>query len=231
MTDKIKVSEKRKQYLKDYYQKNKQDREWGKKKKVYQAEYRNNPENLKKALDKRKEKRAILDQAPGLAEKNRAYFREAKRKQMLDPETRKTVNENWVKRHKANFEQNPEYGRKRNDYSIVKYYKDIEKDPSCHEAKRLRARCAKYGISVECYIEMVQEQNNLCAICRKPETQRRKGKVVTLAIDYCHSTGKVRDLLCAACNTGLGLFNESVEQFENSIAYLKRHARGSSNGT
>ena len=204
-----KISEKRKKYLKDYYQKKKQDPKWDEDRKAYQLEYRHNPENLKRALDKRKEKRAKLDQDPGLDEENKTYFRESKRRQMIDPEKRRTVNEDWVKRHKANLDQDPQYLKSRT----------------------LKSRCTRYGITIERYAEMVQEQDNLCAICGKPETHIALDKEIPLSIDHCHKTGNVRALLCFKCNVGLGYFNDSIEQMEESIAYLKKYARGSSNGT
>ena len=79
---------------------------------------------------------------------------------------------------------------------------------------------------------MVEEQNNLCAICSQPETQMRtrtagefKGmKIVAgLAIDHCHTTGKIRALLCRKCNLGLGAFNDNVEIIKLAIDYLNKH--------
>ncbi len=60
--------------------------------------------------------------------------------------------------------------------------------------------------------------NGLCAICDAPRGKRNH------ALDHCHSTGKLRGVLCAACNQGLGHFKDSVERLERAIAYLKRHS-------
>lgn len=76
----------------------------------------------------------------------------------------------------------------------------------------------RYGISIEQYEKMVEEQNNLCYICKKDNF----GK--PLVVDHNHSTGKVRNLLCRGCNLGLGNANENILILRNMIKYLKKHA-------
>ena len=55
-----------------------------------------------------------------------------------------------------------------------------------------------YGISAEDFDAMLTEQNGCCAICGNKDDGRR------LHVDHCHTTGKVRGLLCSPCNTKLG---------------------------
>jgi len=79
-----------------------------------------------------------------------------------------------------------------------------------------------YGITAEQYNQMHTAQGGLCAICGKPE-QRTVGPKRTparLSVDHNHGTKQVRALLCAACNTALGSFNESPELLAKAIAYL-----------
>lgn len=54
----------------------------------------------------------------------------------------------------------------------------------------------QYGITFEQYLEMLKKQAGECAIC---ENQMRQPH-----IDHDHSTGRVRGLLCATCNTAVG---------------------------
>ena len=61
----------------------------------------------------------------------------------------------------------------------------------------------KYGINTEEYDKMWDEQKGLCYICENPHTRR------SLNVDHCHSTGKIRKLLCDKCNMVLGLVNDS----------------------
>ena len=40
-------------------------------------------------------------------------------------------------------------------------------------------------------------------------------------IDHCHTSGKVRGVLCSRCNTGLGKFNDNIDLIKNALKYLK----------
>ena len=56
------------------------------------------------------------------------------------------------------------------------------------------------------------EQQGKCALCPEPATH----------LDHCHDTGKIRGLLCVKCNSGLGMFKDSVETLKAAIDYLSR---------
>jgi hypothetical protein len=74
-------------------------------------------------------------------------------------------------------------------------------------------RKRRYGLTPEKYKELFDSQVGMCAICNARQAQD---------IDHCRTTGKVRGLLCRACNLGLGMFGETIEGLELAIAYLKR---------
>jgi len=63
-------------------------------------------------------------------------------------------------------------------------------------------------------------QKGKCAICKNPETKidPQLGRPCVLAVDHCHTTNKVRGLLCFRCNTNLGWY-ESMK--DNFTAYLE----------
>lgn len=86
----------------------------------------------------------------------------------------------------------------------------------------------KYGLTVEDYDRMLVEQKSLCAICGQPEIQmnHHSGKILDLAVDHCHVTGKVRGLLCSRCNKMLGLTADSLEILTKAQEYLAKSQEG-----
>ena len=83
----------------------------------------------------------------------------------------------------------------------------------------------KYGITLEWYRERLAQQNNVCAICKQPETAVIRGKVISMPVDHDHKTGSPRGLLCTKCNRGLGLFSDSVDNLQEAVNYLMRYAK------
>ena len=81
------------------------------------------------------------------------------------------------------------------------------KNKKLHSDRKGHAENKKYhrrGITKAQYICMVEEQNNLCAICCLPSKNSKE-----LCIDHNHATNQVRGLLCKECNRALGLFGDN----------------------
>jgi hypothetical protein len=78
-----------------------------------------------------------------------------------------------------------------------------------------------YGITVDQYDALLHRQDGKCAICA---AKKPGGRTKMFFIDHCHSTGKVRGLLCMRCNTGLGLFLDNPKFLLNAISYLKENS-------
>ena len=75
----------------------------------------------------------------------------------------------------------------------------------------------KYRLTKAQYDKLVAEQQGICALCgEKPKNG--------LVIDHDHNTNKVRALLCASCNSGLGFFRDNQDYLLLAIAYLKKYA-------
>lgn len=80
----------------------------------------------------------------------------------------------------------------------------------------------KYGITLDEYNRLLTQQGGVCAICQESETSVKKnGEIASLCIDHCHTTGKVRGLLCRMCNSALGKFKESLVILDRAKSYLK----------
>ena len=107
-------------------------------------------------------------------------------------------------------------------YSYCKscYYHIQKKNRTPEENKKYFIK-SKYGITLEDYKKMYDEQKGLCKICHKPETRTNQYGICLLHIDHNHVTGKVRGLLCNKCNTLLGYSREDIEILESAIEYLK----------
>ena len=73
-----------------------------------------------------------------------------------------------------------------------------------------------YGLTEQDYDKQLKLQNGCCAICGKHHTKEKK----YLAVDHCHTTGKVRGLLCWRCNVSIGKFEDNVVILQSAINYL-----------
>jgi len=105
-----------------------------------------------------------------------------------------------------------EFKRKNNNRSSNwrKKYKAKNKK-SIYEAAIKRK-----GLSLDDYTLLLISQNHCCAICNTPEYNLKK----RLFIDHCHSTGKIRGLLCANCNSAIGFAKDNTDVLNNCIKYL-----------
>ena len=75
------------------------------------------------------------------------------------------------------------------------------------------ARLKRFNLTPELFQSLQERSKGACEICG---TQTNR-----LAIDHNHTTTQVRGMLCMACNTGLGLFSDSISKLEKAIDYLK----------
>lgn len=76
----------------------------------------------------------------------------------------------------------------------------------------------KFGISLEEYEILLERQGGTCALCTAT-TAALDGR--KLAVDHCHTTGKVRGLLCGQHNTAIGSFKDDLVALQKAIDYLK----------
>lgn len=89
----------------------------------------------------------------------------------------------------------------------------------CKNLSRIRHLKNEYGITLEEFNKMNEEQNGLCAICKKPENP---SLCDSLSVDHNHTTGKIRALLCRKCNSLLGLANDNALHLRLAADYLER---------
>lgn len=79
-----------------------------------------------------------------------------------------------------------------------------------------------YGISIEDYNNLYNIQQGLCLICKTHQSKIER----RFHLDHCHTTGKIRGLLCPECNRLLGCAKDNTEILKNAIIYLEREICG-----
>jgi hypothetical protein len=67
---------------------------------------------------------------------------------------------------------------------------------------------------------MLAEQGGVCAVCKAVPTIRGRNP---FHVDHDHVTGKVRAILCYACNSALGLIRESKEIALSLASYIDEY--------
>ena len=77
-----------------------------------------------------------------------------------------------------------------------------------------------YNITLEEYNIRLFNQKGCCAICNTHHTIIHEKTGKSLHVDHCHTTGKVRGLLCHQCNSGLGNFKDNIDLIKSAINYL-----------
>ena len=78
-----------------------------------------------------------------------------------------------------------------------------------------------YNITLDDYHILYEDQKGLCAICGLKGWKMADYHKLELVVDHCHTTGKVRGLLCHNCNRGIGLLKELSKNFYSAIQYLE----------
>lgn len=94
----------------------------------------------------------------------------------------------------------------------------VEHRARLNEAKHWDAMWRLYGLTKADYMEMFDAQDGRCALCREPETAMKNGRPMWLAVDHNHRTGRLRKLLCYACN------RSRVGRHEAGLSWLKKAA-------
>ncbi|RRV29834.1 hypothetical protein EGJ23_01400 [Pseudomonas sp. o96-267] len=96
------------------------------------------------------------------------------------------------------------------------------------EKKRASRLKSEYRLEQDEYQAMLESQGGACAICGAQSTGvREKGKRErSLSVDHCHTTGKVRGLLCHNCNFGIGHFKDNPDLLRIAMAYLIKSSSG-----
>ncbi len=151
-----------------------------------------------------------------------AHRREYDRIRLLNPEVRARMRayqqsprgKEVARKASAKIRATEEYKRKAREYKKSDKYQKWRRNDMFKK---------QFGITLDDYDKMLESQKGLCAICGLKETFTMKGRTHSLAVDHDHVTGKIRGLLCRACNQMLGLGKDKITTLEGAIQYLKKY--------
>jgi hypothetical protein len=97
----------------------------------------------------------------------------------------------------------------------------------CREVSRKKTYCpdkaanlslkSKFGMTLEDYDTMLEQQGGCCKVCGTDEPGCGNGR---FNVDHNHATGEVRGLLCSGCNKGIGHLKDSPDVLLKAAAYL-----------
>lgn len=98
-----------------------------------------------------------------------------------------------------------------------KYQNDLEYRKRKNEIAATSTFLKKYKIYPESRDEIFKKQGSCCGICGIKEPQ------YYWQTDHCHTTGKVRGVLCTACNLLIGRIEAHPDRLQQIVNYIKKH--------
>ena len=154
----------------------------------------------------------------GLTEEQREALREYQReyRETHKESLRANKREYYKKNREATLRRIAEYRQKnKKEFTAQQawYRKQSGRDILARNLKR------GYGITVDQYWEMLVLQLGCCRICGKQLVGAKEP-----CVDHCHKTGRVRGLLCMACNKGIGLLLDDPNILRNALKYLEEES-------
>ena len=141
-----------------------------------------------------------------MSERNKEYYSENKEKLLEQRKEYYSENKDKISERAKKYYQNNREAR-------LKYQHDNKERKKCLYLQR------NFGITLDDYNEMLEAQEHRCAGCLIHEDELRSA----LAVDHCHQTGKIRGLLCDACNLALGKLNDNPTTLRRLTEYLEEH--------
>ncbi|QNL30475.1 endonuclease VII [Gordonia phage SpeedDemon] len=86
----------------------------------------------------------------------------------------------------------------------------------CRDCERQQKLIARYGITAGEFDALVERQDSTCPVC----TERQDP--ANFVVDHCHSTLKIRGLLCASCNVAIGHLKDNPANALRAGQYLEQ---------
>jgi hypothetical protein len=137
------------------------------------------------------------------------------------PRARKYSDEERRQRHKDSRARHKASG-KQQETARAYVLRCREADPTWQARQVLATTVSglkrKYGLTFETRDALLAAQEGKCAICSRSIVFGTAGGA---HVDHCHTTGRVRGILCGGCNTALGKLGDTIESLERVVRYLQ----------
>lgn len=95
----------------------------------------------------------------------------------------------------------------------------LQKHTACMNSIKLN-----YGLSEVDLQNMLFEQQGCCAICKTDFGLQSQSKNRSYCVDHCHTTNKVRSLLCYSCNKQVSLVETGISDKRIYLKYIHKYS-------
>lgn len=193
-------------------------KEWREKNQTYSADYYlANKENWQES-DSEKEERAINGKERydnrGGKERRAKRYEDNKDEVLAQQQSYRDNNSELIKqRRQATVDKmTPDQLTEAKEKRTARYLKRVESGSETVRGWKRRG----ITFSMAEYDEMFLAQGGCCKLCLTDQSSLKR----KLSVDHCHTTGKIRGLLCFNCNTGIGHLKDDCQIIANIADYV-----------
>ncbi len=143
-----------------------------------------------------------------------------------DPNVREKKIEGAKRQARKDPAATAEYSRKyreENRDALIARQRALRLDPARRPRILLSQKNSNYknayGLTLEQRDSLLAAQGGTCGLCKRPIEFRSGGA----SVDHCHSSKKIRAILCPHCNRGLGHFFDNPELLRAAALYIEKH--------